>query len=67
MPLARGDWHPCLCLVWYLELSLEVEELKAVVELVDVNHAMAYPPETNRGQQRTQTWAGVLLAAFDLA
>jgi len=49
-PLAREGWHQCLCLACCPELSLEVEEPKAVVELVDASHEVACQPETNLWQ-----------------
>lgn len=48
-PLAREGLHQCLCPVRCPELSLEVEEPKAVVGLVDASREVAYQPETNLG------------------
>jgi len=55
-----------LRLGWRFGLSLGVEELRAVVELVDVSHEVAYQLVINLGRQRRQTLAEVWLAAFDL-
>jgi hypothetical protein len=46
-------------------LSLEVEEPKVAVELVDVTHEAVCQPVTSLGQQRTPTSGAVWSAASD--